>query len=430
MPRTDLAARQRGITLIELLVAMVLGILVSAGVISVFLSTSASNKAQRQMAAIQETGRFAMGRLKSSLRMVNGAYCVSTGGGAFPTAGGMNLSDRLVSPVVYSRTGIQAVMDDLTTPYTVTPTKTYALPPYLFMRGYDCGTSSCTPVDPAAAGGIPAQGTAVGNRVVGSDVLTVRYVDGSMGWSIGRPGGSSITASTDGTQIVDITLVPLTGEPAVSEFDGSVAMLANCSMTEVFTVNGALAPVAAANFGSPNPMTGTEALRVFDFKDAFKTVSYYLGVVNTGNGRTTGALYRRLNGQNQELVRGLERLDFRYGVIDQNGMTRYLTANQVDAGSALCAATVDQSLRLDGTSQAGCLWRAVKSIEASIVVDGQRPLYTLTDNELTYTYGPDGANTPTQPSSHNIRPHVDQGFPKELLRREFTALIAVRNYNP
>ena len=50
---------QRGLTLIELMVAMVLGLLVAAGIVTVFVSTSTSNKAQNQLARLQEEGRFA-----------------------------------------------------------------------------------------------------------------------------------------------------------------------------------------------------------------------------------------------------------------------------------------------------------------------------------------------------------------------------------
>lgn len=44
---------RRGFTLIELMVAMVLGIIVSGGIISLFLSTSRANKVQASLAHIQ-----------------------------------------------------------------------------------------------------------------------------------------------------------------------------------------------------------------------------------------------------------------------------------------------------------------------------------------------------------------------------------------
>jgi type IV pilus assembly protein PilW len=62
-------------------------------------------------------------------------------------------------------------------------------------------------------------------------------------------------------------------------------------------------------------------------------------------------------------------------------------------------------------------------------MDGQTPLYTLTPTEMFYIYSPDG-DSPQAPSAHAVQPDTDQGFPKELIRREFTTLVALRNFNP
>jgi type IV pilus assembly protein PilW len=74
----------------------------------------------------------------------------------------------------------------------------------------------------------------------------------------------------------------------------------------------------------------------------------------------------------------------------------------------------------------------VQTIEAHVLMDGQTPLYTLTPNEMYYIYSPDpnSGTTPTAPDSYAIKPNADQGFPKELIRREFTTLVALRNFNP
>ncbi|MBS0381994.1 MAG: hypothetical protein JSR56_06135, partial [Proteobacteria bacterium] len=111
----------------------------------------------------------------------------------------------------------------------------------------------------------------------------------------------------------------------------------------------------------------------------------------------------------------------------------YLTATQVDAGTdasgSPLACPPDVPLP-GGMPSTGCLWRAVQTIEVHILMDGQTPLYTLTPNELAYVYSPDGAVTPTAPSAHTIKPSADQGFPQQLIRREFTTLVALRNFNP
>lgn len=79
----------------------------------------------------------------------------------------------------------------------------------------------------------------------------------------------------------------------------------------------------------------------------------------------------------------------------------------------------------------GCLWRAIQTIEVNILMDGQTPLYTLTPAEMNYIYTPDGDTTPQPPTSATraVQPSV-QGFPNQLLRREFTTVISLRNFNP
>jgi type IV pilus assembly protein PilW len=73
----------------------------------------------------------------------------------------------------------------------------------------------------------------------------------------------------------------------------------------------------------------------------------------------------------------------------------------------------------------------VKNIEAHVLMAGQQPIRSLTDNETNYVYSIDGDKTPTSPtaSTRGVQPK-DQGFGSQMLRREFSVLVSVRNYNP
>jgi type IV pilus assembly protein PilW len=70
-----------------------------------------------------------------------------------------------------------------------------------------------------------------------------------------------------------------------------------------------------------------------------------------------------------------------------------------------------------------------------MLLDGQQPLYSLTQGELTYTYASDDAShsalipKPANDASRKVTP-LQQGFPLPMLRREFTAVVALRNFNP
>ena len=441
------ARRMAGLSLIEMMIALIMALIVATGIITVFASTSSSNKVQQQMAALQEEGRFAIHSLRNDLANANGTYCSNSGGNAGLTASGLYL-DALRSPTVYAKTAIAFIDNTVALPAS---TQAYSLPSSVFMRGYECTTTSCNPSGTSIAPGVPAMGTAVGSRVKGADVLTIRYLKPGAGWAVvptGNP-GTTLGAASDGT-VTQINLVQRTGEPAVNTFTGTLAMLADCSNAQVFTVSGAggAALTPNNNYASPLDISTGAAPRLFDFTNDFQTVTYYLKVVcadgSSPCAHTTGALIRRVNGQENvagagELVRGIERLDFRYGIIDANGNTQFLTADQVDTrngGAIPCPPGNPTNLMLDPDSSSppqekGCLWRAVQTIEVHILMDGQTPLYTLTPYEMAYIYTPDSANaTPIPPTAHAIQPNADQGFPNPQLRREFTTLVALRNFNP
>ena len=67
----------KGFSLIELMVAMTLGLLLSIGIVTLFGATSKTNKVQDALARLQENGRYAMTRMTDDLRMVGGQYCAA-----------------------------------------------------------------------------------------------------------------------------------------------------------------------------------------------------------------------------------------------------------------------------------------------------------------------------------------------------------------
>ena len=444
MIRPCFSRRHRGVTLIELMIAMVLGLLVAGGIVTVFSSTSSSNKAQLQLARLQEEGRFAITRLTGDLRMANGQYCSGTGGVASNSGSNNLYMDGLRAPKVYAKDLIGALSDVTTqwgaSPYPAAPTAPYYMPAFFSMRGYDCSKTACTPVDPSAGTAIPAQGTAVGQRAKGTDVITLRYVNASRGWAV--DGVNTKTAVNAAGNLVNVAVTPAAGEPPLSDFQGGhLAMLADCSNSQIFAVgapsSGVLAVDGANNFSGSAPINQQPqaAPRLFDLNTDLLTVSYYVQVVDAGGGQKIGALMRRENGVSEEIVRGVERLDFLYGVENADGSTRYVSANTVDtrdSGAFNCPTSVPSAdSSTPPVNPVGCMWRAVKSIEVRILMDGQVPLYTLATNDLGYTYASDGNTAPAAPgdASRAVTP-TDQGFANQMLRREFSALVSARNYNP
>jgi type IV pilus assembly protein PilW len=450
---------ERGLTLIELMVAMVLGLLVAGGIVTLFISTSGSNRVQTQLARLQEDGRFAIGRLNDDLGMASGMYCNNTGGVATQQASTKLFLDGLLTPKILAKTFLSApgLYENTTSwgatsgtnTYPAAPTAAYSMPSFMFMRGYNCtGTAACKPIAVGFLGGtLNTVGTNVGNRVKGTDVLTVRYLDSSRGWRLGSNNVAVSNNDATGT-LKEIDLSPNANELPVTAFKGSLALLADCSNAQVFAVTGAgtgtLTPDATNNFSTPLALQPLSAPRLFDFQNDVQNVTYYVQVVSddgTNTGNKTGALMRRVNGTtvsvpDQELIRGVERLTFRYGVEDSTGGVRFLTADQVDSrlGKTISCPPTATSL---GTSDAGCLWRAVKSIEVSVLLASPATTPVLSTPETAFLYTPDQAGTtfaPVYPTETDtaklaIKP-TDQGFTAQRLRRQFTSLVMLRNYNP
>jgi len=424
-----------GFSLIELMVALTLGILVAAGIISLFISVSKANQVQTHLARMQENARFVVQRITDDLRMVNAQYCSNTGGLAQNP--GFEYQDGLRTPTV---TAVGIAFPDETTVWPgPVPTTPYPLPSREYMRGYTaCTVAGCTPTAPAI---VPAAGAGAGASLVGADVLTVRSLS-SKGWSVGSP-TSSQTCNPANGNLTQITIVPGVNEPPITDFTpGDTVLLADCSESQVVAmddVGGVFTPRpsdgnAGNNFlnATPKCASPSTAARLFDFTKGFTTTTYFLQLQPDQNpdartaGHTVATLMRSVNGAPaEEVTRGIERLNFRFVVEDANGASYYLTADQVDSnngGTIACPPAAPNTI----TPDTGCLWRAVKAIQVDMLVDSVDELPTLTDNELAYTYAPDNITVPTPPPA-GLQAN---GTQRDLMRREFTALIAVRNYNP
>jgi type IV pilus assembly protein PilW len=69
---------EQGLSIVEIMVSMVIGFLILAGMLSVYLSNSASFRFNSQMARIQESGRLVLNLLENDIRMSAYGGCVKT----------------------------------------------------------------------------------------------------------------------------------------------------------------------------------------------------------------------------------------------------------------------------------------------------------------------------------------------------------------
>ena len=439
-----------GFTLLEIMIALLLGLLLTIGIMSLFQVTSNTNRIQDGLARLQENGRYAVARIESDLRMNRGQYCSNSSGnaitgGSVPLWGGrgpMVFAPDLALPDA----GTNNVSVDASGNLTNAPaTAPYVLSQRFFMQGYRCVSGTCTPNLPTGSGQVPAAGLAPGSRVPNSDVLTIRYQRGS-GWPM-TIDGNCISGGT-------ITINPQAGDddpaPDPKFANGDLALISDCQNPSVLPVTGIAGNVIT--FGTVLPggtptctATALRDLRVFNFSEDFVTVTYYLAFRDDESPgakpnspspkRLIPTLIRRENGTEQEIVQGVDRLDFRFGVQEVGGNTRFLSADEVNdrnGGTIACPPKADgvaPSPTDPTVGEPGCLWRAVRVVESHLLMNTVDDVSGLDDASRSYRYAFDATggdagfsvDQTTLPSGLDI---------STMLRREFIAQTASRNYIP
>lgn len=72
-----LHGKQRGVTLIEIMIALVIGLVLTGGILQVFASTRQSNRVQEAISRMQETGRMALEVVARDVRMADFWGCAA-----------------------------------------------------------------------------------------------------------------------------------------------------------------------------------------------------------------------------------------------------------------------------------------------------------------------------------------------------------------
>lgn len=435
----DLAHGIKGFSLIEIMIAITLGLLLSIGIMSLFSNTSRTNKLQDGLARLQENGRFAVTQMDRDLHSLSSQYCSNTTGGTPPGT---------VAPVVPARAPMVYAPDlrlpDSTinsidangNPQSGSATAAYALSPRWFVQGYSCTASACTPAVPSGTGQIPDMGLAAGKRVPASDVLTIRYQRGS-GWpvAIGACATPAASPLTDGTTI---TLSPQVGDDPIANMKPGLALISDCVSPAVIPIGGVsgntltigTAPsttggILSGALGALCAGNRMRDVRLFNFTDDFVTVSYYLAFRADDNpdARTNSAagqrlipvLVRRENGTEQELVRGVDQLMFRYGIQDSGGNIQFMTASEVNTAAGCPAPPPGLNL------EPGCMWRSVNTVEPHLLLNTVDEIFGLDDASRTYRF--DGTQY-TKADGDLLPSGIKAG---SQLRREFIAYASVRD---
>ncbi|MGY6631331.1 MAG: PilW family protein [Wenzhouxiangella sp.] len=302
MKRFSNRAGQQGLSLIELMIALVLGLLVVAAVIQLFLGTRVTYGVTSGLARVQENARFALEVMNRDIRMA----------GAGPVCGG-----RLpLQTEVYGAIGNNFIFANgvaLTGwEFDGTASGNVAFDP----QATNASLNSWTPAAPAFLDDL---------AMPGSDILAITRTE-----SI-----PNIQPCSNNNNLPNINICPAPGTPQPGRHNlavGDLFAAIDCrGFMDICRHSSASTSTLICSESVGNWQTlytaGTEIHRVF-------LTHYYVGESASGGGRR--ALFRTTNcpldngncpaERREELVEGVESLQLFYRVAGNNNL---LTANQV-----------------------------------------------------------------------------------------------------
>ncbi len=271
----DIGLLQWGLSLIELMIALLLSTLLTLGILTMYLDSSETSQVSRSLARVQESGRIALDLIARDLRMTGFAGCADPLQDYAPSYDASTLDEDFYGSSIR---GGRVDGDDW--------------------------------ADFVGNAGIAALNA---SAVVGTDVLQIR-----------RANGPAFTLDTDMVSVDSV--ISTDSDQAVTEFRvGENALITNCVNTDVFAVGD---PDAVADNEVNHQALSTaypEGSRLFHFN----TTAYWVG--NTGRtdqqGNTIWALYQ----DGLEVVTGVERLQILYGIREDDDNVRYENADDIGA---------------------------------------------------------------------------------------------------
>ena len=270
--------RQRGLSLVELMVAITIGALLLGGAVSLFISNKVTYQVTNDLSRLQENARFALEMMVRDIRMAGHFGCVND----------LSKVTSNISPAPAAGS-LWDVSSPLEGVNNAVATDTW----------YPSGRN----IDTSGLG-------SAGDLAAGTDAITIRYARGT-----GEPltGGSNTLIDVDD----------------VSDFVvNDIAVVSDCGAADVFTITG----VSTSNTQiTPNNLTRSYEPDTNPTVSSYYGVRYYVGNngITDSDGTPHRSLYRgqpvlvggtTLTEQPQELIDGVEQMQLLYGIdADQDG---------------------------------------------------------------------------------------------------------------
>jgi len=298
---------QSGLSLVELLIAMALGLLLTLGVTQIYLSGNETYRQTQGLAHAQESTRFVSAVLTPDLRSAGSFGCLAEMGRPLDQVVDNRLNGGLTVPLAQA---VQGWEFDGTGPGdSITLAGALATPG---AGNWQSGT---------AGAALPAD--LAGSVVTNSDVIIVNAL-------------TPLSTPVDAANPQNGNSINLTGSSGVDVNRVVLATEGDCSQGELFQKsNNANASSITMAGGNVNPgNNGNNFNLAYDPETKvyeFTSMAYYIGEGTNGE----PALFRRLMTPlqpPQELVSGVETLQILYGVNTNgtNAADDYLPADEVD----------------------------------------------------------------------------------------------------
>ncbi len=296
------ACRQRGLTLVEIMVAIGISAILLTGVLQILVSTKQSYRVLEATSRVQEAGRFAVSFMAEDLRMAGYAGCYRA---------------NTINPIDY-------ILKD---PGNFNWNLSVAI------EGYEWTGAGWSPALPGVLAGQVREGTdVVVTRAMGNDGITLVPPYSNSAQMFVSPQGNNIVQG-------EIVMVTDCTNASVGEITNvqTVAGGARVNLVHSASTLNKAPPQFSHNYGAD-----AEVARLV-------TNVYYIGTGANGQ----PALFRRsLVGTNlpaQELVEGVENLQILYGE-DLNGdglANRYAAINQIGDLTAIVSIRMSLLIRTE-----------------------------------------------------------------------------------
>jgi type IV pilus assembly protein PilW len=316
--------RARGFSLVELMVAITLALIVTAGVMSVFIGSRSAYQSTSGVAAVSDSGRFALNFLEGAVRDAGNMACGAPVRTIFNVGPGTPLNTPPLPTLAFQPiTGFEAVGTDMAGAYNVSVTlgaPANWLSPIGWAAGLDPAFGSLAAALPPA---LP---------VVNNDILVVRS-------STRGATPAYVTNAPNGANSFDVVTIPGTFKA------GQLAIISDCVKSLIFQISGVGGTtVSHTTGGFPGNLTNTFPAQVnFDPGSEvtlLQTTAYYIGVGADGDGALFSADLSAGNSftsvapapvSPNELVPDIEAMQILYG-LDTTGtrtVSQWVSADQV-----------------------------------------------------------------------------------------------------